>query len=84
MMLSLTSKEILDLHGGRIPDTVREKLRPLAESVVSGTFLGVKDPGPEKYCRLVLENKATVSAFSQTLTIDGIIATDLTILSSIQ
>ena len=83
MMLNLTSEEILDLNGGVVSDTVREKLRPLAESVINGTFSGVEDrllSEPKKYCSLVLEGKATVTYFSQTYNFDGTISTDLTIL----
>ena len=82
-MLNLTSDEILDLDGGQIPDSIREKLRPLAESVISGTFSGVEDQllsEPKKYCSLVLEGKATVTHFSQTYESDGTISADLTIL----
>ena len=46
MMLNLTSEEILDLHGGVVSDSVREKLRPLAESVINGTFSEMK-PKPK-------------------------------------
>lgn len=83
MMLNLTSEEILDLHGGVVSDSVREKLRPLAESVINGTFSGVEDqllPEPKKYCSLVLEGKASVTNFSQTYESDGTISVDLTIL----
>lgn len=82
-MLNLTSEEILDLHEGVVSDSVREKLRPLAESVINGTFSGVEDrllSESKKYCSLVLEGKATVTSFSQTYKFDGIITTDLTIL----
>ena len=84
MMLNLTSEEILDLHGGVVSDSVREKLRPLAESVINGTFSGVEDrllSEPRKYCSLVLEGEAIVTSFSKTYKFDGIITTDLTILS---
>jgi hypothetical protein len=85
MILNLTSNEILDLYGGVVSDSVREKLRPLAESTINGTFSSTGDrlmSESKKYCNLVLENKAIVSSFSQTITVDGIIATDLTIHSS--
>ena len=85
MMLNLSSEEILDLHGGVVPDSVREKLRPLAESMINGTFSSTEDrlmSESKRYCNLVLENKAIVSSFSQTITGGGIIATDLTIHSS--
>ncbi len=87
MILNLTSNEILDLYGGVVSDSVREKLRPLAESTINGTFSDCKDSlsmGAKKYCSLVLEGKATVSSYSQTYTMDGIISTDLTILSTLQ
>lgn len=82
-MLNLTSEEILDLNGGQIPNSVREKLRPLAESVINGTFSGVEDrllSEPKKYCSLVLEGKATVTHFSLTYESDGTVSADLTIL----
>jgi hypothetical protein len=82
--LNLTSSEILDLHGGVVSDSVREKIRPLAESVIDGTFSDRKDSlllGSEKYCQLVLEGKATVSAFSQTYLVKGLVSTDITIIS---
>jgi len=84
MMLNLSSEEILDLHGGVVSDSVREKLRPLAESVINGTFSSTEDrlmSESKRYCNLVLEGKATVSSFSQTLLMEGLISTDLTILS---
>lgn len=83
-MLNLTSEEILDLQGGAVSDSVREKLLPLAESVIDGTFSDRKDLlrlGPEKYCSLVLEGKATVSAFSQTYLVEGLVSTEITIIS---
>ena len=83
-MLNLTSDEILDLNGGQIPDSVREKLRPLAEAVINGTFSGVEDrllSEPKKSCSLVLEDKAFVRLFSQTYNSDGSISTELTIIS---
>lgn len=84
MMLNLTSEEILDLHGGVVSDSVREKLRPLAESVINGTFSGVEDqllPEPKKYCSLVLEGEAIVTSFSQIYKIDGTVSTYLSISS---
>lgn len=83
-MLNLTSEEILDLHGGVIPDSVLGKLRPLAESVIRGTFSETDDLlrlGPETYCSLVLEGRATVSSFSQTYLVEGLVSTNLTIIS---
>jgi hypothetical protein len=83
----LTPGEILDMNGGLLPDSVREKLKPLAEAVINGTFSGVEDrllSEPKKYCSMVLEGKAFVACYSQTYMPDGRISTDLTIVSPYQ
>ena len=51
MMLNLTSEEILDLHGGVVSDSVREKLRPLVESVINGTFSEMEPETKWQYLR---------------------------------
>jgi len=75
------------MNGGLLPDSVRERLKPLAEAVINGTFSGVEDrllSEPKKYCSMVLEGKAFVEYYSQTYMSDGCISTDLTIISPYQ
>ena len=75
------------MNGGLLPDSVRERLKPLAEAVISGTFSSTEDTHisvAKKYCSMVLEGKAAVSCYSQTNMLDGRISIDLTIISPYQ